>query len=108
MADGVSRLDENELRGIAELMEKSETPMYYINSAAAGISLSDITIVGMIDGKPTCRINMSFTMAKSVAQTLTEVVENVEGLMKQKIFTIDDMSEAAASSEVEEGEEGDG
>ena len=108
MADGVSRVADDELRDIAGLMEKEEIPMYYINSAAVGLSLSDITIVGMIDGKPTCRINLSFTMAKTIAQTLTEVVGNVESLMKQRIFTIDDMSEATASSEMDESEEGDG
>ena len=106
MANGVSRIVGDDRQDVMKLLEEKETPMHYINSAAIGLSLSDITMVGMVDGMPTCRVNMSFTMAKTIAQTLMEVVGQVEDMMQHKIFTLDDMGEAVKLLEAEEKGEG--
>ena len=76
-------------------------PFYYFNGFELGASLSDFSLMLMVDGQPQSRLSLSFTTAKSLVAQLSEAVEYFEKATDQKLLTMSDVEAAfkQASSE---------
>lgn len=94
----VAEIAEDEMR---KLVEHLDTPNLYLNGAALGLSLSDIKIVGMVDGKPQCQLHMSFTTAKSVASGILEALGDLERMTKLEVPSMETVKMAMAPDQAQ-------
>lgn len=69
----------------------------YANGFAVGVSLSDVSIVLMVDGQPLQKVHMSFTSAKSLANDLQNSIRALEELLRYEIKTMDEVNKAFES-----------
>lgn len=64
-------------------------PGFYINGFNVGGSLSDVNCTLLVDGKITATVHMSFNTAKTLAENLNAVVQNVEASTGREILTME-------------------
>ena len=85
-----------ELKSMAERVEYSfsslEVPKLYANGFISGHSRSDVYVVLERNGQPIAVLNMSFTTAKSLQESLAKTISNLEVMTDHVIMTIDDIS----------------
>ncbi len=72
----------------------SEIPNYYVNGFASALGTSDIVIALEKNGAPVATLNMSYTVAKTLAVSLSHVVANLEALTSRTMLTTHEMEEA--------------
>lgn len=63
----------------------------YVNGFILGHSMSDVTIVCQTNGTPSAVLNMSFTIAKSLAIEMDKIIKNFEKITDHTLLTIDDI-----------------
>ena len=63
----------------------------YANGAEIGCTLSDMNVLFSINGRPKCRVHMSFTTAKTLAASLTGAIDAFENLTEHSIMTMDEV-----------------
>ena len=79
------------------LSQDSDTlPEIYFNGMELRSSLSDMNLIIMVDGQPQCKLRMSFTTAKTLANNLGESLASFEKLTDRPIMTMDDVRESIA------------
>jgi len=66
----------------------------YANAFAAGSSQADVVVVFQKNGEPIAVVNMSYTIAKSLAVKLTDLMKDFEEKVGQTILTTDDIGSA--------------
>lgn len=76
------------------LLEEHSPPTIYMNGAAIGLSLSDISLTATVDGMPQCQLHMSFTTAKTVATNIMTALNDLERLSEHPVLTMDEVQEA--------------
>lgn len=85
-----------ELKPMAERVEHAfsspDVPMIYANSFISGHSRSDVYVVLERNGRPVSVLNMSFTTAKSLQESLAKTISNLEVMTDHVIMTIDDIN----------------
>ncbi len=64
-------------------------PNHYFNGFEIGTSMSDMSVLALLDGIPQARLSMSFTTAKTLALKLSNAIEAFESATKHDIMTID-------------------
>lgn len=69
-------------------------PEIYFNGIEIGMSLSDLNIILVTNGKRHSRLLMSFTTAKTLVAHLKEAVGELERRTDQKIMTMEDVKKA--------------
>lgn len=69
-------------------------PQLYVNGFKAGCSTADVFVVIQHNGNDTAVLNMSFTLAKTLAEALDKVIEQLEQKSGQKIMTADTIARA--------------
>jgi len=76
-------------------------PSAYFNGFAMALGAADVIITLQLNSKPTVTLNTSYTVAKTLAQGLTKVVEDLERATHTTILTTHKVTEAlnAAYSE---------
>ncbi len=62
----------------------------YINGFQIGLSNADLSVVGLLDNQPILKINMSYTIAKTLAVKLSEMMAKLEKATGRDIMTTDD------------------
>ena len=62
----------------------------YINGFQIGLSNADFSVIGMLDNQPNIKINMSYTIAKTLAVKVTEMMDKLEKATGRAIMTTDD------------------
>ncbi len=66
-----------------------KVPGFYINGFNVGGSLSDVNCALLVDGNVTATVHMSFNTAKTLAENLNTVIQNVEASTGSTILTMD-------------------
>lgn len=69
----------------------------YANGFALGLTNADITVVLQQNAQPIAVLNLSFTLAKTLAQRLGRVVSEFEEKLSTTLVTTDKIDEAFAS-----------
>jgi hypothetical protein len=72
----------------------SSIPKIYANGFAVGLTNADVAIVLQLSGQPVAILNISFTLAKTLAQKVGGVVSALEEAINQNLVTTDEMSKA--------------
>ena len=69
-------------------------PKIYANGFTVGLTNADVAVVLQLSGQPVAILNISFTLAKTLAQKVGGVVSALEEAINQNLVTTDEMSEA--------------
>ena len=78
---------------VAQALANPAVPRIYTNSFAGGVSTADMFVVLLSTGVPVAVLQMSYTVAKTMAQELTRMVNELEKSMGQPILTIPEIQE---------------
>jgi hypothetical protein len=71
-------------------------PKFYINGFVNGVGFGDAYIVLQTNGKTTAVINMSLATLKTLAQSLTSILGEVEEQLGQEVLTLQQIRERIA------------
>ena len=90
-------------QGTAEAIERAVTSddvqKLYANGFALGMGNSDVMIVfNRFGGKPVAIVNLSYTLAKTLAQRMGTLVAEFEQTIGQDILTTDRVDEAVKAA----------
>jgi hypothetical protein len=75
----------NQLINLA--LESDSIPKIYCNGFTNAVGNSDVMLVLQQNGKPAGVVNMSFTIAKTLSQSLKEIIDSIEQKSNQSIMT---------------------
>lgn len=78
---------------IAAAITSEDIPHVYANGFAAFQSNADMGVVFQRNGKPDLVINISFTLAKTLAEKLSQMIMEFEDTTKTLIMTTDVVDE---------------
>lgn len=82
-------VDERIQRGVNNPL----VPKIYFNSFVNLVGTCDTVLVFEMNGSPTAVANMSYTMTKTLAERLTQMVKELEEVTGRKIMTTDFVEE---------------
>ena len=74
-------------------MQQIAIPYFYFNGFELNSSLSDMSLLLMLDGQPMARLGLSFTMAKTLAENLTKGIASFEEMTSHNIMTMDQVKD---------------
>lgn len=63
----------------------------YFNGFQIGISNADVGILGLLDNQPIVKLNVSYTVAKTLVVKLGQLVTQLEKATGREIMTTDDV-----------------
>lgn len=89
MADDVSEQE----KLFRAAVENSELPHLYFNGFTNAMGSGDITIILQQSGHVVGVLNTSFTVAKTLAQKLQELIANLEEASGNRIMTIEEIGQ---------------
>lgn len=69
-------------------------PRIYANGFTVGLTNADVSIVLQLSGQPVALLNISYTLAKTLAQKVGGVVSAFEEAIDEHLVTTDEVSEA--------------
>ena len=67
-------------------------PHFYINGFTLGVGTGDVHCVLQLNNRPTVAINMSFTVAKTIAKLLGHGVAELEKAAGREFLTTEDVA----------------
>lgn len=74
-----------------EAANRAEIPHLYFSGFMCSLSNADVILVGERAGVPVATVNLSFTIAKTLAASLANVVSTLEEKMGREIMTTHDI-----------------
>lgn len=74
---------------LQQAIDDPELPKIYINGFVNSLSTGDVVILGKCNERPVVVLNLSYTIAKSLAQKLTDMVGLLERKTGQDMLTTD-------------------
>ncbi|MBF0458673.1 MAG: hypothetical protein HQK99_12360 [Nitrospirae bacterium] len=74
--------------------ESGDIPKIYFNNPVGFVNAGDISILLLMNNSPVAVMNMSFTVAKTLAAHLGSIIAKVEEKTGNKVMTIDDIGKA--------------
>ena len=66
----------------------------YLNGFDLGVTLSDMSMVALLDGVPQIKIGMSFTTAKTLKVKLEQMITYFESATEYDLLTMEDVENA--------------
>lgn len=89
----IHNIDENEQieEQIKNALADVEIPNIYFNGFINSVGMGDVMLVLTRSGKPVATLNMSYTLAKTLAEKLGGVVATIEQKSGNTIMTTDDI-----------------
>jgi hypothetical protein len=72
------------------LANPKPVPQIYINGFQIGLSNADVGFVGLLDNQPILKLNMSYTVAKTLVVKLGAMMSSLEKATGREIMTTDD------------------
>lgn len=87
--------------GVSESELEAELPSFYFNSVELGISLSDVSIIVLLDGVRKSRLHMSYTTAKTLMRGLQQLFADFERASDHSIMTMAETDAALTSLQQE-------
>ena len=85
----------------------SEIPKIYANGFVTGIGNGDSFIMLQLNANPVAVLNLSFTVAKTLALKLGNLIKNVEDKANTVILTTENLSEILAKEDDDEDKNAD-
>ena len=76
---------------ILECYKNPDVPKFYANGFQMTIGTGDVTILLEKGEQPEVLLNISYTLAKTLAEKLTGLIKLIEQRSNQSIMTTDDM-----------------
>lgn len=73
---------------------KPEVPNYYVNGFANGLGSGDVILALEKNGTAVASVNLSYTMAKTLAISLSQLIANLESATTRTMLTSHEMDEA--------------
>lgn len=82
---------------LQEIVESAfaQTPLLYANGFVNGLGLTDAYLVLQANGRSVATVNMSISVAKTLAQSLTAMVDSYERETGQTVRTLGELQEQA-------------
>ena len=68
----------------------SPVTQIYINGFQLGLTNADVALVGVLDNEPVIKINMSYTIAKTLVVKLGDIMATLEKSTGREIITTED------------------
>lgn len=93
-SDDAKALTDRTDRALAD----NAVPTVYFNGFTNSLTSSDVLTVLELNGQPVMKLNMSYTIAKSLAVKLGLMVSRFEQDIKRDILTADDVNRLIAES----------
>lgn len=88
--------DHLEIKKRIEQSENQNIPEIYFNGFASNIGAGDIFIVLERNQSPVARLNISYSVAKTLALKLNGLIQTLENTTSHNIMTVDDIAKAFA------------
>jgi hypothetical protein len=79
---------------LKESLKLPDLQNMYVNGFITAIGNGDIVILLKNNNKPTATLNLSYTVAKSLCQSLGVTISNLESKTGNTIMTTDDVNKA--------------
>lgn len=76
---------------VAQILKDPSVIKIYVNGLTVGMSLSDVFMVVNSGPMPSAVIQMSFTTAKTMMQSLTQLITGFEENTGQPLLTMEDI-----------------
>ncbi len=92
MAEPASRISQNEI--FTQALHDTSIPEIHFNGVVNGIGAGDIVILLLRHGRPVAKLSASYTVAKTLAQVLSETIVNLEQRTGNTIMTTHDIDKA--------------
>lgn len=77
-----------------DALNDPEVPKIYANGFSNGLGTGDVTIVFQLSQKPVAVVNVSFTVAKTLAQKINSMILSLENDTGNTIMTTDEIAKA--------------
>ena len=77
---------------------------HYINGFSMGLSNSDVLVTFKMNGNNIATINMSLTTGKTLAEKLTNTIEQLEKLTERSFLTMSELEMALREYRVDESD----
>ena len=77
---------------VMTVVQSGAVPECYANAFIIGMSTGDVQIVCQRGSRPVMALNMSFTVAKSLASNLSQLVSELEKKSGREFLTTDDVA----------------
>lgn len=85
---------EEEKSKLISMSLSSDVPEIYFNGFSNALGLSDVLITLQRNGKPVATLNASYTVAKTLAILLNDLVQTLETKTGNTIMTVPDVENA--------------
>jgi hypothetical protein len=79
---------------LKKAIEDSTLPRIYANGFATGLGSADVVLVLQLQGRPVAIVNLSYTLTKTLAEKLGELVTKFEQAIGQDLVTTDKVDKA--------------
>lgn len=79
--------------------QEAGVPALYFNGFANALTNGDVVTVLEVNGQPIATLNMSFTMAKTLAVSLAQVISELENATKRDILTTHEIAKSLGEPE---------
>lgn len=76
-------------------------PRFYLNGFACAQTNADVVIIGECHNKPALVLSLSFTTAKTLAQSLAGIISNLEVTVGREMLTTQDIERAMTERKVQ-------
>ena len=95
----------NQVLGLSDQLDNAlqddSLPNMYFNGFITSVGSGDILIVLKRHGKPVAVLNTSYTVAKTLAEKLSQAIENLEQKTDTIIMTTEDVTRSLTEEESE-------
>lgn len=81
-------------RAVRLMQSAQSAPSIYSNSFSIGLGTGDITIALGLGDEPIARLNMSYTLAKTLSIKLMDVIKTLESETGTSIMTTDHINKS--------------
>lgn len=83
---------QHQISNVLEIPESCQA--VYFNGFSMAIGTGDVLIALQLNGKPNLVLNTSYTMAKTLAESLIDGIKDLEGKTNTTIMTVRDVTTA--------------
>jgi hypothetical protein len=99
MTDSTTRLGNTSTQQLQNIVRTAfeQGPTYYANGFVNGLGMADAYIVLQTNEQSVAVVNMSLSMAKTMANNLLVMIQNFENQTGQKVMTLDELQGRAQS-----------
>ena len=99
MADGPKTKDAQTTENAQQALTSPNIPHLYSNGFISGMGNGDCFVVLLQNGRPVATINLSYTVTKSLANTLGSIISDLEKNSGNVIMTTKDLDGVLAKAQ---------